>query len=100
MNASAVIDFSPPDSSVRRFIDLPAGRDLDLDAERRPRLACSSASAAALGVLVGRRAVVVGRVLAAEHRARAGVLAHEPQPAAAAGEELLGELLEVLARRR
>src|SRR5262249_14341469 len=36
----------------------------------------------------------------AEHGARAGVLAHEPQPPATAGEELLGELLEVLRRRR
>src|SRR6185503_18657108 len=36
---------------------------------------------------------------AAEHRARSGVLADQAQPAAAAGEELLGDLFEVLRRR-
>ena len=39
------------------------------------------------------------RLGAAEHRARAGVLAHEPQAAAAAREEVADDLLEVRGRR-
>ena len=66
---------------------LARGRDLDLDAH----------------LVLGRllfldRLLVLVVVGAAEHRARAGVLADEPQRAAAAREEVADDLLEVLGR--
>ena len=68
---------------------LAGGRDLDLDAHLvlGPSPSPRSGSAS--------RLVGLG---AAEHRARAGVLAHEPQAAATAREEVADDLLEVLRR--
>ena len=56
----------------------------------------SGPSLGLLLVLVGLRRLGLG---AAEHRARAGVLAHEPQAAAAAREQVADDLLEVRGRR-
>ena len=67
---------------------LARGRDLDLDAELVLRRLL-------VFVLFGLGRFGLG-VAAAEHRARAGVLADEPQRAAAAREEVADDLLEVL----
>ena len=76
---------------------LAGRRHLDLDAEQVLLVA------GILGLGLGLRRIGCSRrtrgrgprVLAAEHRARAGVIADQPQPAAAAREELVDDLLEV-----
>ena len=88
MNASATSDFSPPESSDSRFVDLPGGvtsistpglRLLVLVGSGRPRAPRSS-----------------GGGSPPTHRARAASLGlHEPQAPAAAREEVLDDLLEV-----
>ena len=79
---------------MRRLVALPAGRDLDLDAQvvARPGAVLGDLR---LGALLDVGRLFVG-VAAAQHGPRAGVLAHEPQAAAAAREQLRGDLLEVL----
>ena len=90
MKASATSDFSPPDSSDRRFVDLPAG----VTSISTPASGCSS-SVALRPPAPRRRA---SGSLAAD--TGAGPLRlHEPQPAAAAREQVLHDLLEVLRGR-
>ena len=84
MNASATSDFSPPDSSDRRLVDLPGG----VTSISTPASGCSSSSRPG-------GSAPSGGVLAGDHGARALAL-HEPQPAAAAREQVLHDLLEVL----
>ena len=73
---------------------LARGRDLDLDAH----LVVRAVADVLLVVGLGRRGSPRRPRRAAEDGARAGVLAHEPQVAAAAREEVADDLLEVLRR--
>ena len=84
MNASATSDFSPPDSSDRRLLDLPGGRDLDLDA----RLGLLARS------LRRRARPPSGGSSPRDHGARPVAL-DQPQLPAAAGEQVLHDVLEV-----
>ena len=90
MKASATSDFSPPDSSDRRLVDLPAGRHLDLHAGLGLLLLVAARRRGVLGV---------GRLLAARCTGARALALHQPQAAAAAREQVLDDLLEVLRRR-
>ena len=89
MNASATSDFSPPESSDRRFVDLPAG----VTSISTPASGCSSSSASA-----GSGASPVGQRLAADHRPRAHsswTSRSRPRPP---GNRCCDDVLEVLRR--
>ena len=99
-NASAVIDFSPPESSVRRFVALPAGvisistpMPSSSRPPPRPRLPPRPPRSAPRPAARASRRRRRARGAARRRGARAAA-------APAAGEQLLGDLLEVLRRSR
>src|SRR3954468_10039981 len=94
MKASATSDFSPPESSDRRFMALPAG----VTSTSTPGSAAAGPSSSVAGAPpAGRGSLGPGVLLAAQHRPGPGGV-HQPQAPAATGEQVLDDLLEVARR--
>ncbi len=92
-NASATSDFSPPESSWSFRIALPAG----VTSISTP-WPSKSLRGLLVGIVVGRLAFGCRGLAAAEHRLRRA-LGDQAEAPAATREEVLDQLLEVLARR-